>query len=367
MDVMRATEASTQTSPSSHGVTVVVEHLHRRFGSVVALADLNLTVAAGELCALVGPSGSGKTTALRVLAGLERPDRGRVVFDGLDVTTLPASRRQIGMVFQAYSLFPTMSALENVAFGLRLRRVGRRRREARARELLDLVGLARVADRRPHQLSGGQAQRVALARALAIEPRVLLLDEPLSALDASVRVRLRDEIRRIQRDVGITTIVVTHDQEEALTIADRVAVMRDGQLEQVGTPPQIYHTPRTAFVAGFIGRTNRIPAVATPRGRLRLLDDDVDLPPGLATPSGRVLAYVRPEALSLIVDPDGPGRVERTTFRGASLDVHVRWPGLADPLIVSVPPTPTVTLEPSTSVRVVPSSPVLFVEPSPAS
>jgi putative spermidine/putrescine transport system ATP-binding protein len=219
-----------------NSVAVRLEGLSRRFGAVQALDGLDLDLAPGELVALLGPSGCGKTTALRILAGLEDADTGRIMVGDRDVANVPANRRDMGMVFQAYSLFPHLTALENVEFGLRLRRQAAAARRARAKEMLELVGIGAHATRYPQQLSGGQQQRVALARALAIQPQVLLLDEPLSALDAKVRVQLRDEIRRIQLEVGTTTLFVTHDQEEALALADRVGVMRAGRLEQIGPP-----------------------------------------------------------------------------------------------------------------------------------
>jgi putative spermidine/putrescine transport system ATP-binding protein len=242
------------------GVEVRLEQLTRTYGTVVALDGLNLTIEPGELVALLGPSGCGKTTALRLLAGLEDADAGRVVVAGKDLTRLSANKRNIGMVFQAYSLFPHMTALQNVAFGLRLRHVSSAERKKVASETLELVGLSAQSHRYAHQMSGGQQQRVALARALAIKPEVLLLDEPLSALDAKVRAQLRDEIRRVQLEVGTTTLFVTHDQEEALAIADRVGVMRAGQLEQLGSPSEVYGRPQTAFVAEFVGLSNRLAA-----------------------------------------------------------------------------------------------------------
>jgi len=313
---------------------VELQGLHKRFGDVVALKSLDLTIGSGEFVSLLGPSGCGKTTALRIVAGFEQPDAGRVVVDGRDVTDAPANRRDMGMVFQAYSLFPNLTAQENVAFGLRVRRVARAQHVKRAAALLETVGLASAANRYPHQLSGGQQQRVALARALAIEPRVLLLDEPLSALDATVRTQLRDEIRRLQTTLGITTLFVTHDQEEALSVSDRVVVLSQGQIEQVGAPAEIYGNPRTLFVAGFIGTMNRI-ACTVPRSNEGAPSGDgvVETPDALLRASGarnwsggtRVLLLIRPESIALdpLADgaaaPDGGlvGRVITHTFMGS--------------------------------------------------
>src|SRR4030081_2136219 len=247
---------ATAAREAGAGVEVRLEDLRRSYAGVSALNGLSLTLAPGELVALLGPSGCGKTTAMRLVAGLEEANSGRVMFGGKDVTGLPANKRDVGMVFQAYSLFPHMTAQQNVEFGLSLHKVNAAKRRDRAGEMLELVGLSKYANRYAHQLSGGQQQRVALARALAIQPTVLLLDEPLSALDAKVRARLRDEIRRIQLEVGTTTLFVTHDQEEALAIADRVGVMQAGRLEQLGPPTMIYSPPPTAFVADLVGRTN---------------------------------------------------------------------------------------------------------------
>jgi putative spermidine/putrescine transport system ATP-binding protein len=313
-------------SPGRAGVEVRLENLERRYGAVSALNDFSLTLAAGELVALLGPSGCGKTTALRLLAGLEQADGGRVVIAGEDVTGLPANKRDVGMVFQSYSLFPHMVAWENVAFGLQMRKVGAAERKRRALEVLELVGLAPYANRYAVQMSGGQQQRVALARALAIRPKVLLLDEPLSALDAKVRSRLRDEIRRVQLEVGITTLFVTHDQEEALAIADRVGVMNAGHIEQLGPPTQVYTRPATPFVAEFVGLTNRLPGtvkrgvVEVRSAELPLVHPDV--------PDGPAIALVRPEAVTLASDgdmADGPlvGSVIAVAFLGATSRVTV--------------------------------------------
>lgn len=297
------------------GTTVRLEGLTRSFGAVRALDALDLELAAGEMVVLLGPSGCGKTTALRALAGLEDVDSGRVVVSGRDVTELPTSKRDMGMVFQAYSLFPHLSALDNVAFGLRLRGVGGNERRRRAGEVLELVGLSDSASRYAHELSGGQQQRVALARALAIKPSVLLLDEPLSALDAKVRTQLREEIRRIQQEVGTTTLFVTHDQEEALAVADRVGVMRAGRIEQIGTPEQVYSRPATAFVAEFVGLSNHVAGTVSGRhvdllgARLPLID--------AAVGEGAVTAYVRPEDVQLVDDDEGSATVLAASFLGA--------------------------------------------------
>jgi putative spermidine/putrescine transport system ATP-binding protein len=332
--------SSPATSPDGPRTAVEVRMagLTRRYGPVVALDGLDLTLQPGELVALLGPSGCGKTTTLRLLAGLEDADAGQITVAGRDVTHVPASKRDMGMVFQAYSLFPHLTVQQNVAFGLRLRRITKADRDRRALEVLDLVGLSEQAGRYAHQISGGQQQRVALARALAIEPQVLLLDEPLSALDAKVRAQLRDQIRRIQLEVGITTLFVTHDQEEALAIADRVGVMRDGRLEQLAPPTEVYSRPASAFVAEFVGLTNRLAGTVsgtavTVRGRdLPLVDT--------STAPGPVTALVRPEAVTLASGaPDGgplTGTVIATTFLGATSRVTV---DLGDTTIMAQLPT----------------------------
>ncbi|HEY8285635.1 MAG TPA: ABC transporter ATP-binding protein [Chloroflexota bacterium] len=291
--------------------------LHKRFGEVVALQNLDLGIASGEFVAFLGPSGCGKTTALRIVAGFERPDTGNVLLGGKDITDLPANRRDMGMVFQAYSLFPNLNARDNVAFGLRVRKVAAAQRTKRAGDLLDLVGLASAAGRYPHQLSGGQQQRVALARALAIEPSVLLLDEPLSALDAKVRVQLREEIRRLQTQLGITTLFVTHDQEEALSISDRVVVLSQGQIEQVGAPTEIYGNPLTAFVAQFVGTMNRIEGTTVPPGGI-IATGGMRLPAQAARDwreNERVLLLLRPEAIEVVLGEEEPPPVLRGTVK----------------------------------------------------
>jgi putative spermidine/putrescine transport system ATP-binding protein len=306
----------------SSGATVRLQNLSRSFGTVQALAGLNLDLAPGELVALLGPSGCGKTTALRIVAGFETADSGRVEVNGQDVSPVPAAKRDMGMVFQSYSLFPNMSALDNVGFGLRMRKLGAAERRSRASELLDMVGLGAQAGQYPHQLSGGQQQRVALARALAIEPRVLLLDEPLSALDAKVRLQLREQIRALQQRLGTTTLFVTHDQEEALSMADRVGVMKDGRLEQIATPHELYAHPATAFVAEFVGTMNRIPSEL-----LSLLGHTPAVAGDLADPSGGVDALVRPEALRITASPNGNGIVTNRTFLGQLTRISVRLSG----------------------------------------
>jgi putative spermidine/putrescine transport system ATP-binding protein len=239
-----------------------LRHVTKDFGGVTAVDEVSLDFPPGQLTALLGPSGCGKTTLLRMIAGLEEPSRGTLRLDGADITALPAHERRFGMVFQSFALFPHLSVAENVVYSLAIRKVAKSERRARARELLELVQLPQMADRRVGELSGGQRQRVAIARALAQEPRVFLLDEPMSALDAKLREEMQVELRMLQQRLGITTIVVTHDQREAMTMADRIVVMSDGRPEQVGTPREIYHHPATAFVAGFIGKANMLEGTA---------------------------------------------------------------------------------------------------------
>jgi putative spermidine/putrescine transport system ATP-binding protein len=315
----------------THGTSVVLQNLSRSFGATKALDGLSIEMAPGELIALLGPSGCGKTTALRIVAGFETADTGSVLVDGKDISSVPAAKRDMGMVFQSYSLFPNMIALDNVGFGLRMRKVRTADRRKRAGELLDLVGLAPQAGQYPHQLSGGQQQRVALARALAIEPRVLLLDEPLSALDAKVRLQLREQIRTIQQRLGTTTLFVTHDQEEALSMADRVGVMSHGKLEQIAAPDELYDHPATAFVAEFVGVMNRIPAELGGSGMVSCVSCTVPVKEGdsVTDLSGdhAVDVLVRPEGLNMEVAEHGNGIVTTKTFLGSVTRVGVLLSG----------------------------------------
>ncbi|KAA2252541.1 ABC transporter ATP-binding protein [Solihabitans fulvus] len=358
---MTVTEAAPEAVKRA-GTSVEFRGLRRSFGEVAALDGLDLAIAPGELVALLGPSGCGKTTALRVLAGLEQVDAGEVLVDGGDVTGVPANKRDMGMVFQSYSLFPNLAVRDNVAFGLRLRGVAAATRRRRAQELLELVGLDSHGHRYPHQLSGGQQQRVALARALAIEPRVLLLDEPLSALDAQVRTQLRDEIRRLQLRVGITTLFVTHDQEEALSIADRVGVMRSGRLEQCDTPAELYQRPATAFVAEFVGTMNHVPGVVAGQEvvvaghRLTLAE------PAGARDGQLVKVLLRPESVTLTAEADGQALVSDRSFRGAVTRVTATLPD-GTTLLADLPSVTAADLQPGAqaAVRFAPQ-PVLLAE-----
>ena len=289
------------------------ENVSKSYGASPALYPLNLALSRGELVTLLGPSGCGKTTLLRIVAGFTAPSSGRVVLDSRDLTALPPARRQMGMVFQAYSLFPNLNAQDNVAFGLKVRGLSAAETKKRLDTLFELIGLPDMRLRYPSQLSGGQQQRIALARALAIEPQVLLLDEPLSALDAQVRLNLRDEIRRVQRETGTTTLFVTHDQEEALAISDRVAVMERGRIAQLGTPEDIYRRPASAFVAEFVGTANRLDARVQDARQGLVAVDGWSGPPlrvdaARVYPDGqRLRLYLRPEELRLSAGPElGP-------------------------------------------------------------
>lgn len=277
--------------------------LVKRFGSTTVVHGFDLAVERGEFISLLGPSGCGKTTVLRMIAGFETPSAGHIIIDGADITRKRPAERNVGMVFQAYALFPNMNVADNIAFGMKIANMPQAAIEARVTEMLALIKLPDLAKRYPYQLSGGQQQRVALARALAVKPQVLLLDEPLSALDAKIRVSLREEIRALQQELGITTIFVTHDQEEALSMSDRVVVMNDGRAEQIGTPHMIYNHPKTRFVASFVGTLNMLEAqVEDPaNGIISLAGHRVRVASGLdrLPPSASCMVALRPEALAI--------------------------------------------------------------------
>jgi len=301
---------------------LTINHLKKSFGPTTVVHDFNLTIEKGEFVSFLGPSGCGKTTVLRMVAGFESPTSGNISIGGKDVVNLKPNQRNIGMVFQAYALFPNMTVAQNVAFGLKVAKKPVSEINATVHEMLSLIKLDHLADRFPYQLSGGQQQRVALARALATKPQVLLLDEPLSALDAKIRVSLREEIRAIQRKLGITTIFVTHDQEEALSISDRIVVMYEGRAEQVGAPFEIYNRPASRFVASFVGTLNTLDATVRDAGAGVITVDgrDVTIGPRLNghKAGDRISLAVRPEAVSL-----GEATSNReTTLVGTINSVH---------------------------------------------
>jgi putative spermidine/putrescine transport system ATP-binding protein len=321
-----------------------LEGVDKRFGGTLAVSALDLTIEAGSLVALLGPSGCGKTTTLRMIAGFELPDSGRIMLAGRDVTELPPNKRGLGMVFQNYSLFPHMTVAENVAFGLRMAGVGRAERDERVARILDLVRLPAMADRQPSQLSGGQQQRVALARSLIVNPQVLLLDEPLGALDKGLRESMQFELRSMQRRLGITTLLVTHDQEEALSMSDRIAVMNLGRVLQVGAPSEIYDRPKSRFVAEFLGTSNLFEgrAVGTADGRWL----EIGGRPGIrvALPAGadgraRAVLSVRPERIALGREAEGMANrisveVVSAVFRGTYAAYQLAAPELEREIFV---------------------------------
>ena len=321
-----------------------------------ALDSISLDVQPGEFVALLGPSGCGKTTALRAISGLETIDSGHVRIGGDDIESVPVHKRDMGMVFQSYSLFPHLTVAQNVAFGLEMRRVRGGEKATRVTEALELVGLGHLAERFAHQLSGGQQQRVALARALVTRPRVLLLDEPLSALDAKVRVQLRDEIRRIQQETGITTVFVTHDQEEALAVADRIAVMNSGRIEQIGTPEDLYLRPASPFVANFVGVSNRLEGTVS-QGRVTIRG--VEMPTLDGAVDGPVLAFVRPEELRIAAE-GLPATVVSTSFLGAIRRTTVR---LEDDVLLTIQHDVDLRPQPSDAVHIAFSGRAVAVEP----
>lgn len=295
-----------------------IRNLKKSFGANTVVHDFSLAVEKGEFVSFLGPSGCGKTTVLRMIAGFETPDQGVIDINGKDVVDLKPNKRNIGMVFQAYALFPNMTVAQNVAFGLRVSGKPKAEIDATVKEMLELIRLEHLADRFPYQMSGGQQQRVALARALATKPQVLLLDEPLSALDAKIRISLREEIRAIQRKLGITTVFVTHDQEEALSISDRIVVMHEGKADQIGSPFDIYNRPATRFVASFVGTLNMLEAkVADPhKNTIDLGDNIIALPESLA-------AYQKADAVTLALRPEAVS-LEASPVRNCSVDVLVQ-------------------------------------------
>jgi iron(III) transport system ATP-binding protein len=319
-----------------------VQSVYKRFNDTPVLEDINLGVKKGEMLCFLGPSGCGKTTLLRIIAGLETQSAGQIMQDGRDISRLPPQLRDYGIVFQSYALFPNLTIFDNVAYGLVNRKMKRTAIADRVNELLALVGLPDVQRKHPNQLSGGQQQRIALARALATSPGLLLLDEPLSALDARVRVRLRQEIRQLQQRLGVTTIIVTHDQEEALSMADRIVVMNHGVIEQIGTPHEIYREPASPFVADFIGKVNLIPAEVTRDGSLKA--GAIALRYGCGTErallGSKVSAFVRPEDIHIsapgsTADNLLPASVEKLEFLGAFCRVSFKVDGLGEQEIVA--------------------------------
>jgi len=319
------------------GGEVVLVDLVKRFADVTAVAGLNLDMPPGEFFSLLGPSGCGKTTTLRCIAGFERPDEGQILLDGVDMAQTPPHKRNVNTVFQNYALFPHLSVADNVAFGLRYQSVSKAEAKKKVADALALVRLEGFERRRPSQLSGGQQQRVALARALILNPAVLLLDEPLGALDAKLRKALQIELKSLQEEVGITFIYVTHDQEEALTMSDRLAVMSNGRVEQVGTPSDVYEEPATAYVADFLGVSNLMDGRAegidaSGRARVRLGEFEVLASKGDVDIRGDVKVTIRPERIHL--EPHGstgenriPGMVDRVVYVGSTLQVFVHLPG----------------------------------------
>jgi spermidine/putrescine transport system ATP-binding protein len=309
------------------GGRIELTGLSKRFGTDAVLNDIDLTIEAGELFSLLGPSGCGKTTTLRVIGGFETADEGSVRIDGVDMAGVAPEKRPVNTVFQSYALFPHLSVADNVGFGLRFQAGTKAERRRRVGEALELVQMGAFAERRPHQLSGGQQQRVALARALVLRPRVLLLDEPLGALDAKLRRTLQLELKQLHREVGITFVYVTHDQEEALTMSDRLAVMREGQIEQIGRPQDVYDDPESVYVADFLGLANLLPASA---GRDEVVIGGTRLPAETNGATGECTVFVRPERVRLdqVAGADCVAcSVSQVVFVGAVSHVHVDLAG----------------------------------------
>ncbi|GAB3626584.1 amino acid ABC transporter substrate-binding protein [Pandoraea terrae] len=332
---------------------LTLQGIHKRFDDTVVLRDIHLCVKRGEMLCFLGPSGCGKTTLLRIIAGLEAQTRGTLHQAGRDISTLPPMQRDYGIVFQSYALFPNLSVADNVAYGLTNRKMPRAERQARVAELLEMVGLPESGRKYPGQLSGGQQQRIAIARALATSPGLLLLDEPLSALDARVRVRLRGEIRALQQRLGITTILVTHDQEEALSMADRIVVMNQGDIEQIGTPGQIYQRPATPFVADFVGKTNILPAKLGEHGRVQVGRYELACGTLNGCHSGEdIRVFFRPEDVRVrSLDEDETnvfdGDIEKIEFLGAFSRVTLRMASCDHPLYADLSPADMNALRPA--------------------
>jgi putative spermidine/putrescine transport system ATP-binding protein len=311
---------------------LTLSNISKQFSDSYAVKDFNLDIEKGEFVSFLGPSGCGKTTTLRMVAGFEIPTTGKITLDGRDITNVPPNQRNVGMIFQAYALFPNMTVAQNIGFGLTVRKEGKSEIDERVQEMISLINLEKHANKYPYQLSGGQQQRVSLARALAIRPEVLLLDEPLSALDAKIRVSLRAEIRAIQKRLGITAIFVTHDQEEALSISDRIVVMNVGEMEQIGTPFEVYNFPKTQFVANFVGSVNNADAevvdpvngiLAMDGVHFKTADDDF----GKRQRGNKVKISIRPERLSFAAEPMKDNvvdcKVENITFLGSVVRIQV--------------------------------------------
>ncbi|WP_374448819.1 putative 2-aminoethylphosphonate ABC transporter ATP-binding protein [Stella sp.] len=331
---MNADEGARPNGSDGRPPYLTVAGLEKRFGAFTALSNIDLAIREGEFVCFLGPSGCGKTTLLRAIAGLDRQSRGTIVQAGRDISALPPAQRDYGIVFQSYALFPNLTVAENIGYGLVNRRLDRRAIAARVEELLGLIGLSGSGPKYPAQLSGGQQQRVALARALATRPGLLLLDEPLSALDARVRLRLRGEIRDLQRRLGVTTIMVTHDQEEAISVADRIVVMNHGRIEQVDTPERIYRAPATLFVAGFVGTMNFLTGARSAPGRVRVGGFDLQVAGAGPVSADPCTACVRPEDFVIRnVAGDTPNAftatIEAMEFLGAVVRARLQAPRLA--------------------------------------
>ena len=316
---------------SDDATGVVLERVSKHFADVAAVDDVSLTIRQGEFFSLLGPSGCGKTTTLRMIAGFERPDAGRIAIGAEDVTETPPHRRRVNTVFQSYALFPHLTVAENIGFGLRFRSLPKPEKESRVGEMLELVRLGGYGKRKPHELSGGQQQRVALARALILSPDVLLLDEPLGALDAKLRRELQVELKSIQREVGITFLYVTHDQEEALTMSDRLAVMANGRVEQLGSPREVYERPETAFVADFIGVSNLMRAQSSGSGQIDVGEVRLTVSAPVQQ-AGVVRVAIRPERVRIEAGGASgenrvPARIERFVYLGSTTQVFVTLPG----------------------------------------